>query len=508
LKNASNPLAAQNTDRLDYGPDLLRSGLADISWFFPEGFEKVKTINNPHWKEFQGREFSYKFFQSKGPLSVNEKWQLAREELRFGRIYAPNVYLGLRLLRLDAGVPEWVSFKPSSFILNKKAPQDIFDLAIVTRRGLAHKALNGYLMESSKSIDLERLADRIVSTLIEAHCRVKQQSGDLSGMSLSRYIDSVFEVPAERSTNESVLSSFRESAEDRLFDLLERYRLISGCREFVNSTRTHGNLLVENVVIAGKSRSPQFQNVEVLGPSLRQNAHPYLDMATLVIDLFSHGLYDLAELIERALQRNMDDEQILLYELFKQAESIYWSTMSADSANDLLEAPKSYLSTLFKIAFNINSPGLILLKTDDEELGQRLSSLLTQLSYESDIIQLSGSNHSTERGVTIFLSNTGSSFDKQLLVERALEKSLPILELLITRSEGGPAPIKIWPPVSSTGVSSAIILPSSDFDERTLSEIFRNFSRLSCITRSQTTCHPALDGHNEQWRSVCSRHEM
>lgn len=470
MRNASNLLAAQNTDTLDYGPDLLRSGLTDISWFFPDGFEKIATIDNSYWKEFRGREFSYKFYQSPDPLSVRQKWLLAREELKYGRIYAPNVYLGLRLLRLEAGVPEWISFKPASFILHKNTPGDIFDLAVVSRRGSSLRSLTEYLSELSKSTDVKRIAKQIVASLRAAHTAARSEITERGEVLLSRYIESVIEVAEERPQSHEVAAKFHDSAEDKLFDLLERYRSNSMTLRSLPVVRTHGSALIENIVIGKRIDTPQFYNIEVAGPNVRQYAHPYLDFATLIIDLYSHSFYDLADLIEENLLNEATQEQRLLFKIYKVAEAIYGLSLSGRSSS---------LSTLFQTTFDLYSPGVILLRIDENDAANRLTVLLAQLAHETGILQLwNGGSFSTSL-INVMIASPSSTFDRQLLVEWAYEKDLPILEILIAGKEGFSSPVKVWPPLSTSNDSASIILPNIEFDERIVSEIFRKFGRLA-----------------------------
>lgn len=469
MRNASNLLAAQNTDTLDYGPDLLRSGLADISWFFPDGFEKIATIDNSYWKEFRGREFSYKFYQSPGPLSVGQKWLLAREELKYGRIYAPNVYLGLRLLRLEAGVPEWVSFKPASFILHKKAPGDIFDLAVVSRHGSALRSLTEYLSELSKSTDIERNAERVVASLCAAHVKARSETTERGEVLLSRYIESVIEASEERPQSQKVAAKFYDLAEDKLFDLLERYRSNSMTFRGLPVVRTHGSAVTENILIGRRTDTPQFYNIEVVGPNVRHYAHPYLDFATLFVDLCSRGFHNFAELIERRLLDDANEEQRLLFKIYKMAESIYWSALSSKPSS---------LSTLFQTTFELHSPGVILLRIEESGAATRLTEILTRLAEETGVFQLWSKGSFSTSAINVMISSNSSVFDRQLIVEWANEKGLPILELLVVGREGFSSTVKVWPPLSTSHNSAAIILPNVDFDERAIAEIFRNFGKL------------------------------
>ena len=478
MRTASNLLAAQDTDSAPYGPDLLQSGLADISWFFPEGFERIATINNPAWCEFRGREFSYKFFRGKEPLSAAEKWLLAREELRFGRIYAPDIYLGLRLLRLEQGVPEWVSFKPSSFILSKNAPRDIYDLAVVARRGRGWRTLTDWLDDQSDNYDYQRIASQLLAAIGVAHSHINTEIGGSPSISVAAYVDSILNTHRGKATRCIFGLPYSEFAEERLLDLYENYRQSSLNKDYIRGTRIHGAMLTGNIMIKSCSLAPQFCNVVSHAPEARVYAHPYLDIATLIIDLAARGFEELSLYIERCITNTADRTQRLLYEIFKMGEALNLTSTAFSAEDDQLQNYEHYVSDLLKSSFGLKSSGVIILRSKNE-LTEQLRSWFERLAVGVKGIHIW--NRDSERiknGVTIYFPEYGTVLDSQLLAAELLRSNYPSMEILVVGSAGGKKLTKTWPPLSNLAGKSNIVSADMHNPSNTIIEILNNYRAL------------------------------
>ena len=74
----------------------------DVAWFYPEDFRKERIVETSQSLLVFGESIVYKFLKSNTPnrtLSFGQRWAIACEEVLDNRELAPDLYLGLRLLR-------------------------------------------------------------------------------------------------------------------------------------------------------------------------------------------------------------------------------------------------------------------------------------------------------------------------------------------------------------------------------------------------------------------------
>lgn len=168
----------------------------EVSWFYPEGFVKERIVETERSFVVLGNGIAYKFLKTSPERHFSARWQAACEEVLDNISLAPELYLGLRVLRWIDDEPHWFSEYRSADLDPLRPPADADDVAIIMRRipdgEMLHQALAAHRRRTDQTL---RAAARTLRRFHEGQQRVpRPEAFPLSQNSLRR----IYLAPLQR----------------------------------------------------------------------------------------------------------------------------------------------------------------------------------------------------------------------------------------------------------------------------------------------------------------------
>lgn len=338
--------AASKPHLLHSGSDVPLSDWLEVSWFYPQGFRKDKVIETPRSYIVIGQNIVYKFLKTAeghAQSTFAERWQSACEEVLDNRELAPDLHLGLRLLRWVDEEPHWITELRCKDLSPDSPPPDADDVALVMRRIPARSRLSHFVQEG-REVSPVRLSG--LCKFLSKYYRHRQRDGIeqcVNEPSLSlvwvkerilsrlddfvanygNFLDPFSEIALQEA--KAYLKAFYEENE-QLFLQRGYSGHVIGC---------HGNLKSEHICIepiglaartvsifgrlprAAAPRAAGADEVDV------RRADILNDLASLVIDLEARGAVKLAhEFEQRFFSANPNSYSKELYQFYLVAAAV------------------------------------------------------------------------------------------------------------------------------------------------------------------------------------------
>ncbi len=422
---------------LEDSPNLLRreGGLTlaewlELSWFYPEGFKKERVVETERSLIVFGATITYKFIKEEfavsqrgTPASFEERWKTACQEVLRNRELAPDLYLGLRVLRWIDDEPHWITEYRGKDLNPDQVPDAADEVAIVMRR-----IPEEYFLSSVIENDIESAIEqgaRISRALTVFH-RKRERSGK------KRFIEeqaAVLQAIQRRyvgtpvffkTVYSSFLDPFSRAMLQELCDFLESYWLqnrstILARGRSGNFFDGHGSLrsdcvVMEPLIEGGRGVSIFDRHV----PQLHDLCNDALsDLASLVVDLEARDASELAREVESAylsqlleIRDNADSEDVdeggsedesfdreyyhflLISEAIRQAESLF-----RESFHEKAEDATKRLAIAFRALLRLRDPFLLVVGGSAaggrNELADSLVSLTGARKIDAKAVRLS-----------------------------------------------------------------------------------------------------------------------
>lgn len=374
-------------------PHLSLAQWLELSWFYPAGFEKERITETARAWVVLGNDVVYKFLKAGSDAATpreafRKRWRASCEELLDNRPFAPDLYLGLRLLRWVDDEPQWISESPGFDLNPLAAPARADDVAIVMRRIPDSDRLS-HQLERREGISRRQISE-IGHTLAEFHTRARalphqnpfQRDPDavLSGLH-SRYLESLAAFVSEFGTFldpfsqiafhevRAYLSSFYAHHSDRFIARGRAGFIVDG----------HGALRAERIVYFG-SRKPQFATR--LARSTTDRSDDLLaDLALLTVDLEARGQLHIAQEIETAyFKASKEAHDPQLYRFYKAACAMRCVEQLLRGAFESREtSATNFLATAFRHATGLTTPFLIAVGGSNTSTQQAIARSVGQL---------------------------------------------------------------------------------------------------------------------------------
>jgi aminoglycoside phosphotransferase family enzyme len=438
-KSTSSTRSRERTQHasLQDSPNLLRreGGLTlaewlDLSWFYPDGFKKEKVLETDRSLIVFGESITYKFIKEEysvsqrgTPASFEERWKSACEEVQRNRELAPDLYLGLRVLRWIDDEPHWITEFRGKDLNPDRVPDAADEVAIVMRRIPEDSFLSNAI-----EVDIESVIDqgqRISRALAVFHGKreragkkkfVEQQAGVLHAIQ-RRYVG----IPVFfKTVYSSFLDPFSRTMLQELCNYLESFW--SQNRDVIVARGRDGSffdchgrldsecIAIESLIEEGRGVSifkrQALDLSEVVCDSLS-------DLASLVIDLEARDATELAREIESSYfaymsqgsassDRSALEESsgtikyvnqeyytfLLIAEAIRQAESLF-----RDSFHENADAATKRLAIAFRALFDLRDPFLLVVGGSAaggrNELADSLVSLTGARKLDAKAVRLS-----------------------------------------------------------------------------------------------------------------------
>ncbi len=371
------PRAGKNSQQSWARSELDLADWLELSWFYPQGFEKQEVRETRFAYVVLGESVVYKFLkptprssQAVHDASFPEIWRRVCLEIKRNRELAPELFLGVRLLRTIDNEPHWITELRSSELNPEEPPLNADQAAIVMRRIPEGHRLSEILLEEDE-LTHEQVAE-IAKRLVRFHKR-KQRDGRRMFFERERDIIQVSEDSASLGLERfskiygNLIDPFSQSA-------------LTQARGFLNATRSkyfehfyeraqkgfvvpcHGALRAEHITVhplLEEARAVSFfgrsaERGEVLEDLL-------FDLASLSADLEVQGHGGLAREIEaqyfNAFPEVVDD---ILFRYYLTAASVCRARELFESgdAKDFARANK-FLAFALRVSLDLRDPFLI-----------------------------------------------------------------------------------------------------------------------------------------------------
>lgn len=376
LKSSSDEVAAAEQPVVHSSPHLSLAQWLDLSWFYPAGFEKERITETSRAWIVLGNDVVYKFLKAGSEASspresFRRRWRASCEELLDNRPFAPDLYLGLRLLRWVDDEPQWISESPGFDLNPRSAPSRADDVAIVMRR-IPESARLSHQLESRRGIPRRQIAE-IGRTLAAFHSKIRERRRNpfdrdpdsiLTALR-ARYVGSVASFVSEFGT---FLDPFSQIAFHEVRGFIssffshhsERF-LARGNAGFIIDG--HGALRSERVVYLRDhgSRKPQFAT-RIARDSLERSDDVLADLALLSVDLEARGLPHVARELEGAFHAASPEGTAdpRLYRFYKAACAMRCAEQLLRGAFQTRETSATdFLATAFRHATGLTTPFLL-----------------------------------------------------------------------------------------------------------------------------------------------------
>lgn len=355
----------------------------ELSWFYPEGFRKQRIIETERSWVVCGEQIVYKFLKVPGTNADPEelfrkRWQLSCEELLDHRELAPELYLGLRLLRWVDEEPQWMSETAAADLNPLRPLPGADDVAIVMRRVPDERLLDRRL-ESQPEISsrtLQQISQRLSAFQRSAEAApAKPFDGDPGGY--VKHLVASYVRPLEQFMlrEGSFLDPFSKLAFEEIRAYLSRFVRENEAllRERVSSGRVvdgHGALRADRICVdsgvitfPGRlGRHSAFRAMDTLA-----------DTAALVGDLEARGFPTTARDLEAGLLEDRTEPPALM-RFYRAAESVRRAQLLfSGKASDARIAATSYLSVAFRAALALEEPFILVVGGNSPEEELRLA---------------------------------------------------------------------------------------------------------------------------------------
>ncbi len=365
----------------------------EVSWFYPEGFKREQVIETARSWVVLGNGIVYKFLKldqtsEEDPRKLfTRKWQAACEEIVDNQKWAPDLYLGLRLLRLSEDEPEWTSLYLPKDLNSKNIPQGD-DVAIIMRRVEEHNKLpniaNRSATQSEKALSL--FSERIVEVHRES---LNQKNVIYPGLTArllqKRYLDGLEIFVRDEA---SFLDPFTRLALNEvafyLKSFLEQHEREICARAAINSvTDCHGALRADRIASLALPLSQPAVNIcgRLTRTHTSRNNDVLSDVAALSADLHARGFSLLAESFEQQYFAKLPEVfDVEFLRFFKVAESANraWLSLSGN-VEDKHALATRYLAYSLRTAYGLNKPVLFVLSGDDSLACQNVARAIDEL---------------------------------------------------------------------------------------------------------------------------------
>ena len=368
----------------------------DVSWFYPRGFLKERIIETPKSWIVLGREIAYKFLkvpETVPPLEpeevFRERWRLAAEEVLDNAQLAPNLYLGLRMLRWIDDEPEWMSEKPNSELDPSRPPANADDVAIVMLRIPEEQMLDRALRAGTVG---ERRIQSAATRLRAFHRtpRSKGTSQPLRDSALfvssivQRYIRPLEEFKFQYG---SFLDPYSKLACDEIHAGLVRFVETNG-HLIANRVKEravidcHGSLRADRMAILDRNDLAIYGRLSRNDP--RRVSDYLTDVAAVAADLEARSSFSAARKFEEKYFGDARAAQTPLYLFYKTAEAVRRAqVLFRGQVDDLRVQAPSYLSLAFRLTLGLDRPFLIVLGGTDESAALRIGRGVGELTASS-----------------------------------------------------------------------------------------------------------------------------
>ncbi len=368
-------------------PHLSLAQWLEVSWFYPAGFEKERITETSRAWIVLGNDVVYKFLKAGSDAATTreafrKRWRASCEELLDNRPFAPDLYLGLRLLRWVDDEPQWISETPGFDLNPLAAPTSADDVAIVMRR-IPDTGRLSHQLESKRGIP-KRQVSHIGRTLAAFHQSIREGRAR-EGLKRSfehdpdsaltalrdRYVGSMAAFVSEFGT---FLDPFSQIAFHEVRSYLSSF-FAHHAERFLARGRAgfildgHGALRAERIVYFG-SKTPQFATRLARGSADRSD-DVLADLALLTVDLEARGLPHVARELESSFfQASVEGtHEPKLYRFYKAACAMRCAEQLLRGAFESREtSATSFLSTAFRHATGLTSPFLLGIGGGDTEV--------------------------------------------------------------------------------------------------------------------------------------------
>lgn len=388
---------------LQESPNIFRreGGLAlaewlELSWFYPEDFKKEKIIETERSLIVFGQSITYKFIKEEysvsqhgSPASFEERWKSACQEVLRNRELAPDLYLGLRVLRWIDDEPHWMTEFRGKDLNPDQVPEAADEVAIVMRR-IPEDSFLSNAIELDMELAIEQ-GRRISRSLAVFHSKREragkkkfiEQQADVLHTIQRRYVG----IPVFfKTVYSSFLDPFSRVMLQELCNYLESFwsqnrDVIVARGRSGGFIDCHGSLdsdciAVESLIEEGRTVSifkrEAFDSSEAISDGLS-------DLASLVVDLEARDAVELAREIEdqyfaqlRLRAASSDKSSVgvgdkrsivfnreyftflLISEAVRQAESLF-----RDSFHDKADTATKRLAIALRALFDLRDPFLL-----------------------------------------------------------------------------------------------------------------------------------------------------
>jgi aminoglycoside phosphotransferase family enzyme len=424
------------------GESLALAEWLEVSWFYPEGFRKERIVETSRAWIVLGNTIVYKFlkvFSSSASSSVSSpptsspfsgnpfplRWQMACEEVIDNRALAPDLYLGLRLLRWIDDEPQWISEKPDTELDPRRPPAGADDVAIIMRRLPEEQLLEKRLESADETSQplLRKIAARLHSfhAVHSAATPVVDASAAIRSLqeqyldSLTRFLltDGPYLDPFTQLAFQEVrncLAAFFTKESDALAERISHGFFADG----------HGSLRADRICLSETERGKALSIFGRLPRDDRQRCcDPLRDLAALAADIEVRGKPAQAATLENHYCKCQGSPlPAEMYRFYKLAEaSLRARLLFRGSVEDRSALGPAYLSLAFKLALGIENPFFIVIADTNSEEEYKLSKSIGELTGSETL--------SFESLAPELLS---SEMPEEMLLEQLLRKGRQALE--------------------------------------------------------------------------------
>lgn len=376
----------------------------DVAWFYPEDFRKERIVETSQSLLVFGESIVYKFLKSNTPnrtLSFGQRWAIACEEVLDNRELAPDLYLGLRLLRWIEDEPHWITEYRGSDLRPAVAPEHADEVAIVMRRIPDKSKLSDYLLDNGE-LQLDQLQS-LLSQVTRFHTRRMKRARRIYASEPAEGVAILQHTILERLSEFSqeyagYLDPFSQLALTEAAHFLRgsisrnRGLLEDRVREgfFVDA---HGALRAHCMSIEPLSQEARSVSIFHRAPRDVRQQDVLADLASLAVDLELYDAGYLAREIERRYNQLLPAVgNAELYRFYLVAEAVRAATEYIQQLGtaQTLRATKAF-SIALRYSLGLTQPFALFVtgsaEDDCEGLARALAELVHANYYEASLVQ-------------------------------------------------------------------------------------------------------------------------
>ena len=368
----------------------------EVSWFYPEGFRKEQIIETTRSWIVLGAQIVYKFLKVSEHAQADatsreffaERWKAACEEVNDHRALAPDLYLGLRLLRWVDDEPVWISERPNDELDPFHPPLSADDVAIVMRRipqgQMLHKALRDQSISESEVRIIAPQLKRFHSTAPLLGDSIRQHVQLLRGVE-ENYLTSLNDFMLSHS---GFLDPFSQLAFGEVSCFLNSFYRMHEESFFARAEQKafcdcHGSLRADRICRLTAMDKPSWNVFNRLPQEQTGRFADWLsDVAALSVDLEARGFAEAAAAFERAYFRGIEPDAILpeMYRFYKIGEAARRAQiLLRGNVDDGSVQGTSYLSLAFRYALNLHGAFFVIIGGTAPEAESALGKSIAEL---------------------------------------------------------------------------------------------------------------------------------